>query len=66
MCFNDTFINVEKAYNPQTADTPMSDASYGAGFSDRHGGRGNVLFVDGHVESFAIGEIKEKHVCLED
>ena len=53
-------------YNPGTAENFMSDASYNAGFSDRHGGRGNVLFVDGHVESFAIGEIKEKHVYLED
>ncbi|MDG1302324.1 MAG: prepilin-type N-terminal cleavage/methylation domain-containing protein [Opitutae bacterium] len=63
---NDTFISVGKDYNPQTADAPMSDASYGAGFSDRHNGRGNVLFVDGHMESFAVGEIKEKHVCLEN
>jgi len=63
---NDTFINGGQAYNPGTAENFMSDASYNAGFSDRHGGRGNVLFVDGHVESFAIGEIKEKHVYLED
>ena len=64
---NDYFVNVGDApYNPATADNPISEAALSSGFSDRHGGRGNAAFVDGHVESFAIGEIKEKHVCLED
>ncbi|CAA6677634.1 MULTISPECIES: DUF1559 domain-containing protein [unclassified Lentimonas] len=61
-------------YNPATADTalpPSSFTSYGASldnpsFSTRHNGRGNAAFVDGHVESFAFGEIKEKHVYVEN
>lgn len=63
---NDTFIDAGRPYNPATAEDFMPDTSYDAGFSDRHGGYGHALFVDGHVEAFAIGEIKEKHVLLEN
>jgi prepilin-type processing-associated H-X9-DG protein/prepilin-type N-terminal cleavage/methylation domain-containing protein len=60
-------------YKPETAEVPLTDAffqGYGASasnpsFSTRHNGRGNVAFVDGHVESFAWGEIKQKHVYTE-
>ncbi|WPJ96316.1 prepilin-type N-terminal cleavage/methylation domain-containing protein [Coraliomargarita algicola] len=62
----DYFISVgEGIYNPTTAETLLSDSAY-TGFSARHGDRGNAAFVDGHVESFAIGEMKQKHVYLED
>jgi len=50
---------------------PSSFTGYGASadnpsFSTRHGDRGNAAFVDGHVESFAIGEMKQKHVYIEN
>ncbi len=61
-------------YNPSSAETALTDADftrYGASasnpsFSTRHGGVGNAVFVDGHVQSFAWGEIKQKHVYTED
>lgn len=63
---NDYFVYVgSKAYSPSSANDFVSASSFG-GFSDRHNGRGNVAFVDGHVESFAIGEIKQKYVYIED
>ena len=31
-------------------------------FSPRHNDRGNVLFADGHVESFELGQMKVKNV----
>ncbi|WPJ96594.1 DUF1559 domain-containing protein [Coraliomargarita algicola] len=62
---NDYFVSVgSKVYTPSTADDYISESSL-TGFSDRHNGRGNVAFVDGHVESFAVGEIKQKHVYVE-
>jgi prepilin-type processing-associated H-X9-DG protein/prepilin-type N-terminal cleavage/methylation domain-containing protein len=64
---NDYFISAGgNVYNPASAETPVPDASYNAGFSARHGDRGNAAFVDGHVESFAIGEMKQKHVYVEN
>lgn len=62
-----------KLYDAGTADNVLSDGYfqvYGASadnpnFSARHGGRGNVLFVDGHIESLEFGQIKEKHVLVE-
>lgn len=62
---NDHFIGSKKAYDPTTADRPLPEASYDSGFSTRHDGHGNAAFVDGHVESFAIGDILEKHVLIE-
>lgn len=62
----DYFVYVgDGPYNPATADELLPDAAY-TGFSTRHGGRGNAAFVDGHVESFAIGEMKQKHVYTEN
>ncbi len=62
---NDYFIGDRGAYNPATANNPLPENSYDAGFSDRHNGHGHAAFVDGHVESFAIGEMLEKHVRIE-
>ncbi len=67
------FVFKRDAYNPATADTliPVSDFNYyGAseanpGFSARHNGHGNVLFVDGHVASFAPDEFKQKNIRVE-
>ncbi|MGZ0655755.1 prepilin-type N-terminal cleavage/methylation domain-containing protein [Coraliomargarita sp. W4R72] len=52
-------------YDPATAEDFLPDSAY-TGFSTRHGDRGNAAFVDGHVESFAIGEMKQKHVYTEN
>ncbi|CAA6679904.1 MULTISPECIES: prepilin-type N-terminal cleavage/methylation domain-containing protein [unclassified Lentimonas] len=68
------YFAISRSYNAATAESVLPDGSftgYGASssnpsFSTRHGGRGNAAFVDGHVESFAWGEIKEKHVYIED
>ncbi|MDQ8196268.1 hypothetical protein QEH59_17670 [Coraliomargarita sp. SDUM461004] len=63
---NDYFISVGAGvYNPSTAEDLLPDSAY-IGFSTRHGDRGNAAFVDGYVEAFAIGEMKQKHVYLED
>lgn len=65
---------ISGVYNAATANTalpPSSFTGYGASadnpsFSTRHGGLGNAAFVDGHVESFAVGEMKQKHVYIEN
>lgn len=67
------FVLKRSAYDPATAESsiPVSDFYYyGAsednpGFSARHNDRGNVLFVDSHIESFASYEFKQKHVKVE-
>lgn len=68
------YFAISGVYNPATADNvlPMSSfTGFGASaanpsFSQRHNGQGNAAFVDGHVESFAIGEMKQKHVYVEN
>ncbi len=68
------YFAISGVYNPATADTVLSMSSFtgfGASaanpsFSTRHNGQGNAAFVDGHVESFAIGEMKQKHVYVEN
>jgi prepilin-type processing-associated H-X9-DG protein/prepilin-type N-terminal cleavage/methylation domain-containing protein len=68
------YFAISGVYNPATADSavPASRFSgFGASasnpsFSTRHSGRGNAAFVDGHVESFAVGEMKYKHIDLEN
>ena len=63
---SDYFVYVgSNVYNPATADDILSVNSYTA-FAPRHSERGNVAFVDGHVESFAVGEIKQKHDYTEN
>jgi len=63
---SDYFVHVGPldVYTAANADKVLAEARL-AEFSPRHSGRGNAAFVDGHVESFAIGEIKEKHVFIE-
>ncbi|MGJ8650826.1 MAG: hypothetical protein ACSHX4_10745 [Opitutaceae bacterium] len=34
--------------------------------STRHNDDGNAAFIDGHVESFAWREMKQKHVYIEN
>ncbi len=67
------FVSKRGAYDPATAEQTIPESDfywYGAsegnpGFAARHNGRGNVLFVDGHVESFAPDDFKQKHVRVE-
>lgn len=64
------YFAISRVYNSATAEDVLPDSSftgYGASadnpsFSTRHNGYGNAAFVDGHVETFASGEMKEKHV----
>ncbi|WPJ96210.1 DUF1559 domain-containing protein [Coraliomargarita algicola] len=68
------YYAISGTYTAATAEQALGISSftgYGASadnlsFSTRHNGRGNAAFVDGHVESFAMGEIKQKHVYIED
>jgi prepilin-type processing-associated H-X9-DG protein len=68
------YFAISGVYNPATANNVLSMSrftGFGASaanpsFSTRHSGRGNAAFVDGHVESFAIGEMKKKHVDIEN
>lgn len=67
------FVAKRGAYDPATAEQTIPESDfygYGAsednpGFAARHNGRGNVLFVDGHVESFAPEDFKQKHIRVE-
>lgn len=67
------YFAISRQYDAATAENALTNSSftgYGASgdnpsFSTRHNGRGNAAFVDGHVESFAWGEMKEKHVYTE-
>ena len=66
------YFAISGVYNPSTADNAVPASrfnGFGASasnpsFSTRHGGRGNAAFVDGHVESFAAGEMKLKHIDI--
>lgn len=68
------FFANSQVYNAATAENALgmsSFTSYGASadnpsFSTRHNDHGNAAFVDGHVESFAWGEMKQKHVYIEN
>jgi prepilin-type processing-associated H-X9-DG protein len=68
------YFAISGVYNPSTADDPLplsrfngfGASSSNPSFSTRYSGRGNAAFVDGHVESFAAGEMKYKHIDLEN
>lgn len=59
------------AANPRLFDAPVSVAHDSDGRGDgtairyRHGGRANVSFVDGHVESFQRGTVLHYHLYLD-
>ncbi len=53
---------------PTRADAPISTANdadlAGGAIRYRHNGRANLLFVDGHVESIAKGDVRERHLSV--
>ncbi|MFQ3242997.1 MAG: prepilin-type processing-associated H-X9-DG protein [Lentimonas sp.] len=51
---------------PAARFTGFGASASNPSFSRRHRGRGNAALVDGHVESFAVGEMKYKHIDLEN
>lgn len=59
--FLDNLLEGERAPVPGPPPSNLGQpSSYANRFSIRHGGRGNMVFWDGHAESFAGGEVVDR------